>query len=76
MSAFRGLPLLQLVADGVRIAQADVGTCAGCGLTVRPGQRIADLPDGRGIVHVARCAATAATAATAAARPRPRRRTP
>lgn len=60
MTALRGLPLLQLVADGVRGAQADSGTCAVCGRAIRRGDRIADLADGGGIVHVAGCSAIAA----------------
>ncbi len=48
-----GFPLL---ASGPREAGSSVHRCRCCGQIVRPGQRIADLPDG-GVIHVSACAA-------------------
>lgn len=70
-----------LVATDARAAGWDGDRCAVCGKTVQAGERVADLADGRGLVHVLRCAGMAdasrrARAATAAARepqPEPRR---
>lgn len=69
-----------LIATEARAAGWDGDRCAVCGKIVQAGQRIADLADGRGLVHVLRCAGMAdasrrTRAATAAARepqPEPR----
>jgi hypothetical protein len=53
------------LAENARTARFYMDRCAGCGLPVEPGQRVADLADGAGIVHVA-CVAAALTAAAAA----------
>jgi hypothetical protein len=63
-----------LVAVDVRVAGWDGYTCAVCKRTVQAGERVADLADGRGLVHVAGCSRDPRAAASAAARaPRPER---
>jgi hypothetical protein len=60
----RGLPLLPLVASNARDARPGAGRCAVCRRELQPGQRIADLADGTGAVHIAPCSAAAVPAPT------------
>ena len=47
-----------LIADHARTAGWGSGRCAVCDWPIQPGNRIADLADGSGLIHV-RCAAKA-----------------
>jgi len=66
-----------VVADRARTADyADGSRCEVCHCYIQGGERIADLADGSGTIHVSGCSRYASAAATVAARapqPEPRR---